>query len=214
MIGRVRECSCEADIVVVDDGSRDETAAIAKRLGTVVLRHPFNLGYGAALQTGYKYAMARGYEKAVQIDADGQHDPAYIKDLLRALANGNCDIVIGSRFLSISSYELPFLRKIGGRLFAAMASFIIGQRVTDSTSGFKALNRKAMKYASSEMYPDDYPDANFLIMLHRAGFKMAEVPVLMNRGGEKSMHSGLKPIYYIFKISLSIFVTLLSKRSS
>lgn len=212
VIERVRECLAEADVVVVDDGSRDETAAIAKRLGAVVLRHPFNMGYGVALQTGYKYALAGGYGRAVQIDGDGQHDPAYIKDLLRELDNGKCDIVIGSRFLFTSKYRQPFLKKVGSRLFAFLASFIISQKLTDTTSGFQALNREAMKYVSTDLYPDDYPDANFLIMLQKAGYRIAEVPVQMYMGGEKSMHSGLKPIYYIFKVFLSIFVTLLNKK--
>lgn len=200
------------DILVVDDGSGDNTVYIAKNCGAMVITHPFNMGYGVALQTGYKYAGRKKYDFVVQMDGDGQHDPKYIKELLREIEEGGADVVIGSRFISSVKYKAPLSRRIGMFLFSKLVSLIVGQSITDSTSGFQALNNKIIKFLSNDIYPCDYPDADVIIMLHRAGFRIKEIPLLMYRKqGSKSMHSGLKPIYYIFKMTLSIFVTLLRK---
>ncbi|MHC4160313.1 MAG: glycosyltransferase family 2 protein [Planctomycetota bacterium] len=201
--------SIEADIIVVNDGSLDNTADKARAAGAFVLEHPFNLGYGAALQTGFMYALANGYEYAVQIDADGQHDPAFIMKVLGPVVEGEVDIAIGSRFTS-GNYRAPFLRRLGMILFAAITSLITGKKITDSTSGFQALNKKVMSFYASRTYPSDYPDADVIIMLHRKGYKFKEVPVVMYEDSSKSsMHGGLRPLFYIFKMTLSIFVTLL-----
>ena len=198
------------DIMVVNDGSCDATARIAKECGALVVTHPFNMGYGVALQTGYKYADRNKYDFVVQMDSDGQHDPKYIKELLREIEGGRADVVIGSRFISGAEYKAPPNRRIGMFLFSKLVSLIVGMRITDSTSGFQALNNKVVKLLTSDIYPCDYPDADVIIMLHRAGFRIKEFPLVMYRKpGSKSMHSGFKPIYYIFKMTLSIFVTLL-----
>jgi glycosyltransferase involved in cell wall biosynthesis len=187
--------------------------------GARVISHPFNLGYGSALQTGYKYALKEGYETIVQMDGDGQHDPSFISDLLALIQEDEADIVIGSRFLKRKDgesdpflYQAPFTRKMGMGLFRTITSFLIHQKVTDSTSGYQAMNRNVLEWVSGEQFPVDYPDADVIIMLHRAGFRIREVPVRMFESQDKkSMHSGWKPLYYVFKMFLSIGVTLLRK---
>jgi glycosyltransferase involved in cell wall biosynthesis len=202
----------DADVIVVSDGSTDNTVNEASEAGATVVELPFNLGYGAALQTGFKYALKMGYRFAVQMDADGQHDPSAIQSLIEPVIKGEVDVTIGSRFLRRGDYKAPFLRRIGMSFFAFIASIFTGKRVTDPTSGFQALNSKVMKFYASDAYPVDYPDADVIIMLHRRGIRLSEIPVAMKRSvGKVSMHSGLKPFYYTFKMLLSILVTLLRR---
>lgn len=210
-ISGIRKFS-SADIVVVNDGSDDSTASEARATGARVIELPFNLGYGAALQTGFKYALDRGYEFAVQMDADGQHDPMSIKTLIEPVIADEVDVTIGSRFMCKGNYKAPFVRRIGMYFFGIITSVLTGRRITDPTSGFQALNKKVMEFYASDAYPVDYPDADVIIMLHRQGFRFKEVPVIMHKAAKRSMHGGiLKPMYYIFKMMLSIFVTLLRK---
>ena len=203
----------DADIIVVSDGSIDNTINEARQAGASVLELPFNLGYGAALQTGYKYALKKGYRFAVQMDADGQHNPSAIQSLIKPVLNNEVDIALGSRFLDRGNYRTPVIRRIGIFFFSFITRVLTGKKVTDPTSGFQALNRKVMEFYASDAYPVDYPDADVIIMLYRKGLKFKEVPVTMKRVvGKLSMHSGFKPFYYIFKMLLSIFVTLLRSR--
>ena len=198
-----------ADIVVVNDYSSDDTAIVARQAGATVVSHPFNMGYGAAIQTGYKYARDKGYDFLVQLDADGQHDPACIPALLAPVREGRVDIAIGSRFLG-SSYRPPLARRAGMALFRRIVCLATGMSVTDTTSGFQAFNSDVIRFFATDIFPVDYPDADMLIMLHRTGFRLTEVPVRMFENSEgKSMHSGFKPLYYMFKMLLSICVTLL-----
>lgn len=202
----------DADILVVNDGSRDDTAAAASRAGAIVVSHPFNMGYGAAIQTGYKYARNKGYDFLVQLDADGQHDPTCIPALLAPVIEGAADIAIGSRFLG-NSYRPPFARRVGMALFRQIVSMVTGTFITDTTSGFQAFNRDVIRFFATDIFPVDYPDADMLIMLHRAGFRIVEIPVRMFENSEgKSMHSGFKPLYYMFKMLLSICVTLMREK--
>ena len=144
------------------------------------------------------------------MDADGQHDPGSIKALLDEIRKEDVDVVMGSRFFGNREYKAPFVRRTGIYIFGKIASIITGQYSTDPTSGFQALNRDAVRFYASPFYPVDYPDADVIIMLHRAGLRIREIPVTMHARKEgKSMHSGLKPLYYIFKMFLSMFVTLL-----
>jgi hypothetical protein len=202
------------DILVVDDGSGDSTDEVAKKAGAGVVSLPFNLGYGVALETGYFYAKDGGYKYILQMDADGQHEPKYLADLIRALKQGAGDLVIGSRFFRESEYQTGFARKIGSVIFAKIASFLTGQKITDSNSGFKALNKNVIDFFTSGYFPSDYPDADMIILLNRCGFKIAEVPVIMyaNTKKNESMHGGvIKPMYYIFKMALSIPMVYLRK---
>lgn len=200
----------DADILVISDGSTDSTAEDAGKTGSLVIELPFNLGYGTALQTGYRYALKQGYGFAIQMDADGQHDPAFIPVLLKEVQTGRADVAIGSRFLGEGVYRLSRTRKAGVLFFRSLASLLTRQTVTDPTSGFQALNRKAMEFCASEAYPTDFPDADVLVMLHKRGIRFTEVPVRMHQNTKKkTMHSGLVPVYYLFKMMLSILVTLL-----
>lgn len=211
VIENIRRAVPETTVLVVNDGSNDDTSNISRMSGAIVISHPFNMGYGVAIQTGYKYALSNNYDFLVQLDADGQHDPSCIPDLLTPVIEGKADIAIGSRFLG-NSYTPPLARRLGMALFRKIVSAVTGQEYTDTTSGFQALNRDVITLFAKDAFPVDYPDADMLIMLHRTGFRITEVPVRMFENSEgKSMHSGLKPIYYIFKMLLSIFVTLLRR---
>ncbi|MFZ5862557.1 MAG: glycosyltransferase family 2 protein [Nitrospirota bacterium] len=210
-VDQIRSKAPGVDILIVDDGSRDRTARAAEKAGALVAKLPFNMGYGAAVQTGFKFALMKRYQYVVQMDADGQHDPASIQALLDEIRKGDVDVVIGSRFLADSPrYEAALSRRAGIYVFRKVVSIITGQRSTDPTSGFQALNRDALRFYASPYYPVDYPDADVIIMLHKAGLRIREIPVTMHaRMVGESMHSGLKPVYYLFKMFLSIFVTLL-----
>jgi glycosyltransferase involved in cell wall biosynthesis len=193
------------EVVVVDDGSRDETAALASAAGAYVLRHPFNLGYGAALQTGYRFALARGAACAVQMDADGQHLASEVPALLEAVRRGDCDLVIGSRFLELSDYQMGALRTLGREIFCRVARWV-GLDLTDPTSGFQALNRRAMQLFLSDWFPADYPDVDVLVLAHRCGLRLREQPVRMApEARASSLHSGWKPLYYCYKMLLSLW---------
>jgi hypothetical protein len=215
VISGIKQFYPEAHILVVNDGSEDDTFTIAKKAGAEVINLPFNLGYGAALQTGYKYALASGYEYLIQMDGDGQHDPAYIKRLLQIVKSGEADVAIGSRFSSEEekgTYRAGFVKRAGMKLFALITSIIIGQKITDATSGYQAMNSKVLKFYARDIYPVDFPDADLLIMLHRGGFTIKEVPVAMHESwNSRPMHRGMVPLYYVFKMFLSIFVELLRK---
>jgi glycosyltransferase involved in cell wall biosynthesis len=210
VITAVKNVISDAKIIVINDGSTDRSAEMAKQAGAVVLNHPFNLGYGAALQTGFKFALMKGYDAVVQIDGDGQHDPSCIPDLIQTLTDNKGDVVLGSRFISNETYKISYIRKIGMRIFSFLASVIMKQPVTDTTSGYQALNKNVLQFYADRRYPVDFPDADVLIMLKRSGFRIKEIPVKMY-GSPKSMHSGLKPIYYIFKMFLSIFLSILRR---
>jgi glycosyltransferase involved in cell wall biosynthesis len=203
----------EFDVLVVNDGSQDRTAAIALAAGAIVISHNFNMGYGVTIQTGYKFAYGKGYRYVVQIDGDGQHDPSFIRQLLEPVTSGSVDFAIGSRFLWFDSYRPSFTRRLGILFFRKLVTVIIGREITDPTSGYQAFNRDVMKFFTTEIFPVDYPDADMLVTLNLAGFSIKEIPVRMfaNPTG-KSMHSGTKPFYYMFKMSLSILVTLLRNR--
>lgn len=212
VICNIRAEMPDADILIVNDGSRDRTAQIAAEAGAFVVSHPFNMGYGVAIQTGYKFALRHDYDYLVQIDGDGQHDPAYIPKLLAPVQAGGADFVLGSRFHGEGSYRPPLARRIGMAFFRKIVNLIIGGKITDCTSGFQAFNREVIGFLSTDLFPVDYPDADVLITLHRAGFTLQEIPVRMFADNGKSMHSGIRPLYYIFKMLLSILVTQLRSR--
>jgi hypothetical protein len=213
VISSIRNLFPLMDILVVDDGSTDATPRIAKDAGAFVISLPFNLGYGAALQTGFKYALRRNYNYLIHLDADGQHEPESIRSLLREIQSGQADIVIGSRFLNNPNYRLDISKRIGIAIFRMIINLVIKQNITDPTSGFQALNRRTFEFYSCN-YPSDFPDADVIITSHRACFNIKEIPVAMYKSplGKRQMHSGVTSIYYVFKMLLSILVTLLRKR--
>ena len=204
----------EADIVVIDDGSADGTGLKAAEAGAQVIRHPFNLGYGVALQTGYKWALRRGYDFLVQMDADGQHDPKYIPALFEQVEEGGSDVAIGSRFLVKGGYEAGISKTVGISFFRILIRLACRERITDPTSGYQCLDQKVFAEFSKDLFPTDYPDADVILMLFRMGYRVREVPVTMipNPLG-KSMHRGIfRLMYYFFKMCLSFFVTLLREK--
>jgi glycosyltransferase involved in cell wall biosynthesis len=214
VIEGIKQHVSDADIIIIDDGSSDATAAVSRQAGAMVISHPFNLGVGSALQTGYKFAEQQGYSTLVQLDADGQHDPAHILLLLSTLDSTNADLVIGSRFLTDNWRTMSVPRRIGVRLFAWLLSVLIHERITDPTSGFRAMTKRVLGFCTQDIYAFDYPDADFLLTLHRSGFKLTEVPIdVKPRTGGVSQHRGLKPVYYFVKMFLSIFVILLREKS-
>ena len=211
VIADLRMHAPDADVVVVDDGSRDATARIAEECSAAVLRLPFNLGIGGAMQTGYRYAARHGYAIAVQFDGDGQHLAAEIAPLLAALRPGTADIAVGSRFLLKTDYHAPFFRRIGIWIFSTVLSRILGMPVTDTTSGFRAVNRAVIESFAGG-YPDDYPEVESLVLLHKAGLRIAEVPVKMRARAEgKSSITPLRSVYYMVKVLLAVLIDLMKR---
>jgi glycosyltransferase involved in cell wall biosynthesis len=207
VIARLKALVPDADILVVNDASTDKTAEVAEKAGAKVVNLPINLGYGGAVQTGFKYAARHDYDAVILMDADGQHDPACVPDLMKALQDA--DFVLGSRFLGECHYKVPIARRIGMWLFGKIVNWVTGQKITDPTSGFQALRKEVVKFLAEDNYPVDFPDADVLILLHRSGFRIKEIPVIMHeRQHGVSMHSHLKAVYYVFKMSLSILATL------
>jgi len=193
------------EVAVVDDGSSDATSEVAERAGVTLLRHPFNLGYGAGLQTGYKYALQAGAPWVVQMDADGQHDPRDVKRLLGPIQAGDCDLVIGSRFLEPTGYHMDALHQLGRRFFIALAR-AFGFRVSDPTSGFQALGRRVLELYVGDAFPSDYPDVDVLLTAHRHGLVVREISVEMHAGARAStLHGGMKSVWYLYKMMLSLW---------
>jgi glycosyltransferase involved in cell wall biosynthesis len=208
VIDEIRVFDPGFDIVVVDDGSVDRTAGIASDRGAHVVRLPFNLGIGGAVQTGYRFAFEHGYDIAVQIDGDGQHDPSELPAILGPVLSGEADLCVGSRFIGAGAYRSSFTRRIGIQLFARVVSAIVGQKVTDTTSGFRAVNRKGIALFAAD-YPHDYPEVEATVMCVKHKLRLREVPVAMReRGGGSSSITALRSIYYMAKVLLALFVGL------
>ena len=197
------------DVVVVDDGSPDGTAAAAAAAGAAVVRLPFNLGIGAAVQTGFRYALERDYDTAVRLDGDGQHDPAELPKLLARLETGEADVVTGSRFVGgDATYRPPFARRIGITWFAKLVSLLTRQRVTDTTSGFQALNRRGIALFARD-YPSDYPEVEATLLVLRSRLRLVEVPVEMReREHGRSSITLVRSVYYALKVTLALLVAM------
>jgi glycosyltransferase involved in cell wall biosynthesis len=214
VVRRLRTITPDYDVVVVDDGSTDGTAQIAENAGACVLRLPFNLGIGGAVQVGFKFAMDNGYDYAVQVDGDGQHDPAEIDTLEATMRERGVDMVCGSRFLTEDhEYPAPVSRRTGIHVFAFLLSRIVGQRVSDPTSGFRLINRRGISVFARD-YPHDYPEVEAVLMVHWHRLRMCEVPVRMftRHGGVSSIGGSGKSAYYMVKVLLAIFVGLFRRR--
>jgi len=214
VVRSIAEHAPQCDVVVVDDGSTDDTRRLAEQAGATVLHHPFNLGIGGAVQSGFFYALDNDYDYMVQVDGDGQHDPREIATLIDAIGAGpGTDMVCGSRFISEEkAYPAPVSRRTGIHIFAFIVSRLIGQRVSDPTSGFRLYNRRAIALFARD-YPHDYPEVEAVLMLHAHSLRMREAPVRMfERGGGRSSISSGKSLYYMVKVLLAIFVGLVRER--
>ncbi len=203
------------DVVVIDDGSTDDTAERARAAGADVVRHPFNLGIGGAVQSGYLYASERGYDIAVQVDGDGQHDPRCLADMRAYLdAHPELDMVTGSRFLADDGhgFRSSAPRRLGIRIFSGVLSRIVGQRVTDPTSGLRMCRRRAIDLFARD-YPHDYPEVEAVLLMHAHALSSVELPVRMRErtGGTSSINS-TRSIYYMVKVLLAVFVGLFRAR--
>lgn len=201
-----------ADVLVMNDASADATNWRVKERNHALITHVFNLGYGSAIQLGYKYAIRRNYRYVIQMDADGQHDVCNIPVIYERLktkdADGRCpDIVLGSRYLKESKeYKTSLSKRMAYSLFRAMIKAGTGQTIMDPTSGLQGLNRRAVLYYSKYSHFDDkYPDANMVIQMLLLGFHIDEIPAVMHqRTYGESMHSGLRPIIYMFRMFFSV----------
>ncbi len=211
VINDIRDNLPDADIVVVNDCSKDNTKEIAESMGVVCLDMPFNVRYAMAVQAGIKYAKDKNYGYVIQFDADGQHLANEAKKLYEEIKSSNVDIVIGSRFAKKTDYKHPLARVIGTKLNSMIVELFCGKKITDPTSGLQCLNRRVIeKYSQIGGYPE-YPDANLLVEMLLAGYQVNEVPVVMKlRENGEGMHSGvIKPIKYTVKVTYSIFINVL-----
>jgi glycosyltransferase involved in cell wall biosynthesis len=200
------------DVVVVSDGSVDGTARVAREHGAHVVQLPFNLGIGGAVQTGFRYAYEHGYDLVVRCDGDGQHVPGELPKVLEPVLADRADIAVGSRFAGGDGYRSSATRRVGIRLLALVVSAIARQRVTDTTSGFQALNRKALVLFAAD-YPHDYPEVEGLVMTVKHRLRLEEVPVAMReREHGRSSITAARSVYYMTKVLLALFVGLFRRR--
>ena len=207
VVREVKRLGRQYHVVVVDDCSRDRTARRAEEAGAVVIELPVNLGIGGAVQTGLRYASSCGFDACVQVDGDGQHPPHEIPKLIEPLFRDDLDMVVGSRFMG-GAYKVPFMRALGIRVISLFLRVVVRVKLRDTTSGFRAMNRRAMEFFETR-YPQDYPEPESLLLAHRRGFKVAEVAVHMNRRAYGiSSITPFRAAYYMTKVLLAMVIDL------
>lgn len=208
VIARIRKFN-GINVAVINDGSQDATSAVARKAGAQVIDLPFNLGIGGAVQTGCLFAYKKGYDAAVQIDADGQHNPEDLMKIISPVLRGEADMVVGSRFIESTGYKIPFFRRMGMLIFSAVVSFVTGQRLKDTTSGYRAMSKRVIEFFVDN-YPTDYPEVESLVLLKKNGFIIKEVPVAMaaREHGQSSI-TPLRSVYYMVKVLLAILMNIL-----
>jgi glycosyltransferase involved in cell wall biosynthesis len=209
VIQEVKKVLPDVSVVVIDDGSADATATLARAAGAMVLSLPCHLGLGGAVQAGYKLAYELGYQYVIRIDGDGQHDARDIPTLFETLRTSGCQMVIGSRFLEGDTHHTSFMRKTGVRFFRAVLRPILGKSVRDPTSGFVGVNREALQ-VFSRSFPLEYPEIEALVVLQRRAFRFVETPVRVRpRMGGRSSITAVKSVYYIVHVLLGVLVNIL-----
>ena len=211
-VEQIRGTGIGADVLVIDDGSKDTTAQEARRHGARVVSLPFNLGIGGAVQTGFQYAHQGGYDIAVQIDGDGQHDAAFLPQLLAPITASQADMVIGSRFMGVfNGFKSTFGRRVGIRFFASLINGLTGVKVTDPTSGFRAHNKKLIA-VFARYYPHDFPEPEAIVVARRLNAVITEVPVVMRaREAGSSSIRYFKSMYYMLKVTFAILLHMIRK---
>jgi glycosyltransferase involved in cell wall biosynthesis len=213
VVTAIHEHAPDFDVLVVDDGSTDRTSAEAERAGASVVQHPFNLGIGGAVQSGFKFAQRNGYDIAAQVDGDGQHDPAYLPSLVEALrSDDRIDMVSGSRFLEQAGYRVPLRRRMGIKIFSLIVSLLVREKITDPTSGFRVTGRRGIELFARD-YPHDYPEVEAILLMHAHRLRSSELAVRMNSriGGRSSITPSVS-VYYMVKVSLALLVGLFRRR--
>ncbi len=210
-IERLKEIEPNIDYVIINDCSKDETLKICKENNFNVISLPVNLGIGGAVQTGYLYAKENDYDIAIQMDADGQHNPKYISNLVKAIEAGN-DIAIGSRFIVKKGFQSTAIRRLGISFYSKLIKFLTGIKISDTTSGFRAVNRRTIELFCKS-YPVDYPEPETNAILAKKKYKICELPVEMEaRSGGVSSITPSNSIYYAIKVGLAVFIATLSEK--
>lgn len=205
-VEQIKKEAVDFDYVVINDCSTDETKYICEKQGYNVVNLPVNLGIGGAVQTGYKYGVKYGYDLAVQVDGDGQHDPRFLKMMADYMSETNSDMVIGSRFIKNEGFQSSGARRIGIRYFTALIKLMTGKTITDPTSGLRMVNREIMELFSKD-YPKDYPEPESVVAVLKRGKRVNELAVIMReRSGGISSISFKKSIYYMVKVTLAILI--------
>jgi glycosyltransferase involved in cell wall biosynthesis len=211
VVDEIRAFDPGCEVVVVDDGSIDRTSDVARRRGARVVRLPFNLEIGGAVQTGFRYAFENGFDLAVRVDGDGQHDPGELHRIIEPVLRDEADIAVGSRFAEAGGYRPSRSRRIGIRILAWTVSALVRQRLTDPTSGFQAVNRRGIRLFAAD-YPHDYPEVEAVVMVRRHRLRLKEVPVRMReRSGGRSSITAFRSAYYMVKVLLAIFIGLVRR---
>lgn len=212
VIEKLRSDYPKADYVVINDCSKDNTLQVLKLVNANYINLPMNLGIGGGVQTGYKYAYQNGYDIAIQIDGDGQHDTSYLVDVIKPIEEGEADIVIGSRFINKKGFQSSGMRRFGIRFLSTLIALCCGTKIHDVTSGFRAVNRKYLEIYAKE-YPVDYPEPEAIVKASVSGARIMEIPVIMKeRETGVSSISPLKSVYYMIKVSLAILLCRISSR--
>ncbi len=199
------------DYVIINDCSTDRTKQICAEKGYNVVNLPINLGIGGAVQTGYKYALERDYDVAVQVDGDGQHDPEFLNEMADYLMENELDMVIGSRFIEKEGFQSSKLRRVGIVFFSKLIKLLTGTLITDPTSGLRMIGRNTMALFAAD-YPRDYPEPESVVAVIRRNMKVKEIPVVMKeRQGGVSSISLKKSVYYMIKVTLAILIERIRK---
>ncbi|MDO4325616.1 MAG: glycosyltransferase family 2 protein [bacterium] len=205
-VRRILKYAPEFDYVVINDCSTDNTRKICERNHFNILNLPINLGIGGAVQTGYQYALRHQYDVAVQMDGDGQHDPAYLQAMVDCMEKEGLDMVIGSRFLEKEGFQSSATRRMGIRFFEALIRLLTGKTITDPTSGMRMVDKRVIALFAQE-YPKDYPEPESVVTLLMNGMKIKEVPVKMRaREGGVSSISSSDAVYYMVKVSMAVLI--------
>ena len=212
LIVDIRQTVPDFDFVIINDASKDNTKAVCESLNAKIISLPVNLGIGGAVQTGFMYARENGYDIAIQVDGDGQHDPAHLEQLISPIITEYADVSIGSRFIDKYGFQSTFMRRVGIKFFRILVRLLTGIDITDCTSGFRAYNKCAIQ-CLAKCYSQDYPEPESIITLCNHGFKIVEVPVEMKErlAGVSSINT-LRSIYYMIKVSLAILIAKIKPR--